>query len=95
LPVSKFTTIPMEQNRLPSSALGFQGGGDIAVVPGDSSGVKTAEPFYEVRAVIGAQSGALLLHGRSGKIKFALGYKPLLWQGWRKLRQLVQKHYQI
>jgi putative peptide zinc metalloprotease protein len=95
LKVAGFTTIPMEQNRLPSSALGFMGGGDIAVVPGDSAGVRTTEPFYEVRADVEQGRDALLLHGRSGKIKFTLGYKPLLWQGWRKIRQLVQKHYQI
>lgn len=95
LPVSSFNTIPMEQHELPSSALGFSGGGDIEVVPGDSAGVRTMEPFYEVRAVIGAPSDVLLLHGRSGRVKFALGYKSLLWQGWRKIRQLVQKHYQI
>jgi hypothetical protein len=28
-------------------------------------------------------------------VRFALGYKPLLWQGWRKLRQMIQKHYQV
>jgi putative peptide zinc metalloprotease protein len=95
LPVAEYTTIPMEQHELPSSALGFMGGGDIAVVAGDSAGVRTTEPFYEVRAVIGNAPSSLLLHGRSGKIKFALGYRSLLWQAWRAMRQLVQKHYQI
>lgn len=94
IPVTSFTTIPMEQNKLPSSALGFLGGGDIAVSPSDSSGRSVTEPFYEVRANIGT-SEALLMHGRSGKIKFSLGNKPLAWQGWRKLRQLAQKHYRI
>lgn len=92
---SDINTIPMEQNHLPSSALGFYGGGDIAVTPGDSSGTRTTEPFYEVRAIVENRPDALILHGRSGKIKFALGYKPILWQAWRNIRQLVQKHYQI
>jgi putative peptide zinc metalloprotease protein len=93
--VTEFNTIPMEQNQLPSAALGFLGGGDIAVSQGDSAGIRTTEPFYEVRAVVGKTRDALLLHGRSGKIRFDLGRRPLLWQGWRKVRQLVQKHYKI
>jgi putative peptide zinc metalloprotease protein len=95
LPVVAYTTIPMEQHELPSAALGYMRGGDIAVSPNDSAGVRTTEPFYEVRAIVGNVPKALLLHGRSGKIRFSLGYKPLAWQGWRKIRQLVQKHYQI
>lgn len=95
LGVKKINIIPMEQNQLPSSALGFSGGGDIAVAPGDSSGRKTVEPFYEVRAVLQNTQEVMQKHGRSGKIRFSLGYKPLLWQGWRKVLQLLQKHYQI
>jgi putative peptide zinc metalloprotease protein len=95
VPVTSFTTIPMEQNQLPSSALGFLGGGEIAVSPADSSGRRTTEPFYEVWANVGNASKALLMHGRSGKIRFSLGTKPLAWQGWRKIRQLIQKHYRI
>jgi putative peptide zinc metalloprotease protein len=95
IPVTTFTTIPMEHNQLPSSALGFMGGGDIAISPNDSSGTRAVEPFYEVRALVGKTASALLLHGRSGKIRFSLGQKPLAWQGWRKVRQLIQKHYQI
>jgi putative peptide zinc metalloprotease protein len=93
--VSNINIIPMEQNQLPSSALGFSGGGEIAVVPQDSSGKRTIEPFYEVRAVVATTPDVSFLHGRSGKIRFFLGYKPLLWQGWRRLLQLFQKHYRL
>lgn len=93
--VKEFTVIPMEQNILPSPALGFMGGGEIEVNPGDSSGVKTTEPFYEVRSIVEKNPSTLLLHGRSGKIRFFLGYRSLLWQAWRSIRQLIQKHYQI
>ncbi|HEX3019023.1 MAG TPA: hypothetical protein VHP36_01915 [Chitinispirillaceae bacterium] len=93
--VKDFTVIPMEQSILPSPALGFMGGGDIEVMSADSSGVKTTEPFYEVRSLVENSPSSLLIHGRSGKIRFFLGYKSLLWQGWRSIRQLIQKHYQI
>jgi putative peptide zinc metalloprotease protein len=85
----------MEQNQLPSMALGFMGGGDIGVNMSDSSGTRTLEPFYEVRAEVEPEKNVALLHGRRGQVRFALGYKPLLWQGWRKLRQMIQKHYQV
>lgn len=94
LEVAGYKVIPMEQTQLPSMALGIPGGGEIAVKM-DSSGTRTAEPFYEVRALITPDPDVMLLQGRRGRIRFALGRKPLLWQGWRKMRQLVQKHYQI
>jgi putative peptide zinc metalloprotease protein len=95
LQVSGINVIPMEQRQLPSMALGMMGGGDVAVKPGDSSGTHTVEPFYEVRAMVSPTDAVSLMNGRRGQIRFALGYKPLLWQGWRKVRQLIQQHYQI
>ncbi len=97
IPVSIDTMviIPMEQNRLPSSALGFMGGGEIAVKSGDSSGTITAEPFYEVRVGVVPHKNVMLLHGRSGFVWFSLGQQPLLWQWARKLRQLIQKNYKV
>lgn len=87
--------IPMEQNRLPSSALGFMGGGEIAVNTSDSSGTEAAEPFYEVRMRIAGHKNVALMHGRSGVVSFSLGYQPLLWQWVRKVRQLIQKNYKV
>ncbi len=95
IPVKEYTSIPMEQTRLPSAALGWSGGGEIAIDTTDNQGVKTAEPFYQVRATIDTDTNASLFHGRSGKIRFKLAAKPLLWQGWRKLRQLIQRRYQV
>jgi putative peptide zinc metalloprotease protein len=95
LRIPAYNVIPMEQNQLPSMALGFMGGGDIGVKMGDSSGTRTLEPFYEVRAQVEPAPGVALRHGRRGLVRFSLGYKPLLWQGWRMVRQLIQKHYQV
>lgn len=87
--------IPMEQQKLPSMALGFMGGGEIATKTGDGSGTITTEPFYEVRVGVVSNSSVLLLQGRTGVIRFSLGNEPLLWQGLRKLRQLIQKNYKV
>ncbi len=93
--IEKVKKIPMEQTKLPSSALGIQGGGTIAVDVTDQSGVKTKEPFYEVRAKIINNKNVSLLHGRSGFIRFSMPAKPLSIQLWLKLRQVIQKRYQI
>ncbi len=93
--VTEYATIPMEQTSLPSAALGYAGGGDIAIDTRDAQGVKTSEPYYQVRAFVQSNSEVALIHGRSGRIRFALEPKSLAWQGWRTFRQLLQKRYQI
>ena len=40
-------------------------------------------------------NGAVLLHGQTGRIRFTTGTEPLLQQGWRRFRQLLQQRYQI
>ena len=96
LPVDSVQAIPMEQNRLPSAALGWYGGGDVEVNSSRGDPQQTAEPFYEVRARISARDERIpLLQGRSGKIRFHLGYTPLLAQGYRKVRQMLQKYYRV
>ncbi|MFT5376310.1 MAG: putative peptide zinc metalloprotease protein, partial [Candidatus Latescibacterota bacterium] len=93
--VTQYATIPMEQTNLPSLALGYAGGGDIAIDTRDGQGVKTSEPYYQVRADVQSNPQVSLLHGRSGRIRFVLEPKSLASQGWREVRQLVQKRYQL
>jgi putative peptide zinc metalloprotease protein len=87
--------VPVEQTELPSVALGYGAGGEVAVDVKDSSGVIAAEPFYEVRLDIVPDPQATLYHGRSGRVRFKLPPEPLLQQGYRKLRQLLQERYQL
>ena len=87
--------VPAEQSRLPSPALGWVGGGEVRVARDDPQGVRAAEPFFEVRAPVTAAQGAVLLHGRAGKIRFDLESEPLLPHWLRRLRQLLQKRYQL
>jgi len=95
LATSNMIQIPVEQTELPSVALGFGAGGDVAVDVKDSSGVIAAEPFYEVRLDLVPTPGVALYHGRSGRVRFKLPPEPLLQQGYRKLRQLLQERYQL
>ena len=95
LVVTAIRVIPAQQEKLPSAALGWAGGGEIAISQRDPSGAHAAEPFFELRASVEPSAGVKLLHGRSGKIRIEMRPEPLLPQWWRKLRQLLQKKYQI
>jgi putative peptide zinc metalloprotease protein len=87
--------VPVEQTELPSVALGYGGGGEVAVDVKDASGTVAAEPFYEVRLDLIPDPEVDLYHGRSGRVRFKLPPEPLLKQGYRKLRQLLQERYQL
>lgn len=95
LTATNLRKIPGEQRVLPSPALGWSGGGEIPISPRDPEGRKAAEPFFEVRADIQPLEGVTLVHGRAGKIRFELPSEPLLPRWIRRLRQLLQRRYQI
>lgn len=97
LPVRHIDVVPGERHTLPGAALGWQGGGEVAVDMTDASGLRAMEPFYELRARMDSEvfANAVLLHGRTGRMFFEFEPEPLLNQWLRKLRQLVQKRYRI
>lgn len=90
--VVQWKVVPGGQQRLPSPALGWLAGGDLPVAANQPD--QAAELFFEVHASL-APTSAALLHGRSGAIRFALPPEPLLPRWWRRLRQLLQKRYQV
>lgn len=91
----QWQVIPGSQRTLPSPALGWQGGGEMPVASDDPHGVKSAEPFFEVRVELPGDERVLLLHGRSGKVRFEQEWEPLLPRWIRSLQQLLQKRYQL
>ncbi len=93
LPVNARKVIPADRKTLPSAALGWRSGGEVAVASTDASGLTAREPFFEMRAAVGATSGVTLMDGRSGRIRFELPPEPLLRQWLRKLDQLLQQRY--
>jgi putative peptide zinc metalloprotease protein len=89
--------MPFEHGMLPSRALGFAGGGDIAVQPNDPNGVMAAEPFFRIHAVFDTTHAAevKLMHGRLGVVRLTLAPKPLLEQWERSVRQLLQRRFRV
>ena len=87
--------VPAERDTLPSAALGWMGGGELATSRSDPHGQRAAEPFFEVRVDLAPTERVGLFHGRSGKIRFDLPPKPLLEQWALSLWQLLQRRYQL
>lgn len=92
---SHWQVIPGEQRVLPSPALGWRGGGDVPVEMEDEGGNKTSEPYFKVIGKLPRVAEGALFDGASGKIRFELEPEPLLTRWVRKLRQLMQKRYQV
>lgn len=90
--------VPFETGTLPSRALGFAGGGDIAVSSSDQNGLTAAEPFFRIQAPLpieslGPELG--LAHGRLGTIRLTLDHAPLLVQWERGVRQFLQRRFRV
>ena len=94
LAVTSITRIPTGQTRLPSAALGFRGGGNLAT-SADTSGDIASQSFYELRLGVRGNDRAALFQGISGEVRFKLPPEPVLRQAYRKLRQMLQARYQI
>ena len=95
IPVDQVTFIPGKQTTLPTAALGWNAGGPVKVSPSDQGGVTTVEPFFKAIARVKPGSPAALLYGQTGMIRFTTGSEPLLVQGWRRFRQMLQQRYQL
>jgi putative peptide zinc metalloprotease protein len=95
IPVTSVQLVPGRQSMLPTAALGWSARGPVKVLPNDADGLTTAEPYFKAIASVGSAGSAVLLHGQTGYIRFTTGSEPLLRQGWRRFRQLLQQRYQI
>lgn len=88
--------IPYQHEKLPSPALGLHGGGAVPVTRKEGDGgISAAEPFFLVQASLNGGSGAQLIHGRSGTIRFSLAPEPLAFQWIRRAYQIFQKRYRL
>jgi len=87
--------IPYYKQELPSAVLGWLGGGSIATSNSDTTGRKTMESFFEVRADITDKRELNYLQGRSGILKIYLDDLTLYQYFILGFKQLLQKHYKI
>jgi putative peptide zinc metalloprotease protein len=87
--------LPAGSDRLPSAALGYAGGGPIAVTTEDQQGTKAAERVFEIQITPDPSSDVRLLAGQRVVIRFEASRKPLLAQWWRAALQLFQRRFKV
>jgi hypothetical protein len=88
---------PAGEEQLFSEALARLAGGPIAISPEDRQGTKAAERFFEIDLVPerGADGKALpaLSWGQRVVVRFSMPSKPLIFQWWQSVRQLVLRRF--
>lgn len=102
IPGRVVAVLPAGQRQLPSEALGFMGGGAIAVDSESQEGGQAAEPYFQVLIEPDlsamAQDGedvARLLSGQRVVVRFRFDDTPLLAQAYRSARQLLQERFAL
>lgn len=91
IPTSDLRVVPSQQRVLPSAALGWVGGGDIETDSKDTTGLHAKNPFFIVSAELHPSPRVVLAQRRSGEIRFATTWEPLLTQALRRLHQIFQE----
>jgi putative peptide zinc metalloprotease protein len=79
--------IPAATYRLPSKALGQDGGGKIQTDPFDEEGVRTKDQYFQFELAF-PDSGESQHIGKRVYIRFTHGYEPLAWQWYRSFEEL-------
>jgi putative peptide zinc metalloprotease protein len=89
--------LPAGFRRLPSAALGYAAGGAMAVALDDETGTRSVDPFFEIHVSVPEDmvAGYRLCGGQRVVVRFELPDRPLAVIGWRALRQLVQRRFEI
>jgi putative peptide zinc metalloprotease protein len=83
--------LPAAAHALPSAALGERGGGRHLTDPADKEGTRTLEPVFLFDVVLEGEATRSL--GERAWVRFALDAEPLGAQCYRRLRQLLLKHF--
>jgi putative peptide zinc metalloprotease protein len=86
--------VPGASNRLPSRALGSQGGGRFAVDPADANGLKTLAPVFQLELTLARNTGIREVGGRA-HVRLDHGTEPLAAQAYRGLRRLFLRQFGV
>lgn len=94
LPAVIARTVPGATDRLPSPALGTQGGGLIPTDPNDAENVKALTTVFQIDLELPAKT---LISGLGGRVfvRFEHGKEALAFQWYRQLRQLFLKRFGV
>ncbi len=88
--------VPGASEQLPSTVLGFGGGGEIAIDPSDQSGTKAFEKQFQFDVRISTTAGLVKTFiGNRAYVRFEHEPVPLGWQIMRKIRQIFLKRFNV
>jgi putative peptide zinc metalloprotease protein len=94
LPAVLIREVPAATEQLPSTALGRQGGGSIAVDPSDTRGMKAIQKLFQFDLALPSHGGGINMGGRV-YVRFDHGWDPLGQQWQRQLRQLFLARFHV
>ena len=86
--------VPGGIEKLPSTALGQGGGGEVPIDPRDKDGLKTFENLFQLDLQLREPVTHFCLGGRA-YVRFDHGYSPLGFQLYRSLRQLLLRRFNV
>ena len=86
--------VPGGMEKLPSTALGQGGGGEVPIDPRDKDGLKTFENLFQLDLQLSEPVAHFCLGGRA-YVRFDHGYSPLGFQLYRSLRQLLLRRFNV
>ena len=86
--------VPGVSERLPTSALGTEGGGQVAVDPRDQQGVTAMERMFQIDVELPAISRFLNVGGRA-YLRFDHGRAPLIRQWYQHMRQIFLSRFNV
>jgi len=86
--------VPEAAERLPSTALGSAGGGEIAIDPSDSGGTRTFETLFQFDLELDESVDEVFVGGRV-YVRFDHGWEPLARRWYRSIRQLFLKRFNV
>ena len=84
--------VPAASDRLPTRALGYAGGGEIAIDPHDADGLQTLDKVFQFDLDLNSRIPVTNLGGRV-YVRFDHGLEPLALQWFRHLRQLFLRRF--
>jgi putative peptide zinc metalloprotease protein len=98
-PAVSFSTVikravPAASEQLPTTALGNQGGGTIAVDPSDRQGTKTIEKIFHFDLALPSNAG-ITTFGKRIYVRFDHGWEPVARRWHRTLRQLFLSKFYV
>jgi putative peptide zinc metalloprotease protein len=86
--------VPSASEQLPTAALGTQGGGQVAVDPGDKEGRKALQRYFQIDVELPPAERALHVGARA-YVRFDHGWEPLGFQWYRRARQLFLSRFNV